>query len=74
MDAYFTKEKINAITEFLNEKTVVESKKVDNIEFQETGYKKGHTPPADGYRPLTDDFCFRGVDKHWWLHFKVSVP
>ena len=74
MDAYFTKEKINAITEFLNEKTVVESKKIDNIEFQETGYKKGHTPPADGYRPLTDDFCFRGVDKHWWLHFKVSVP
>ena len=74
MDTYFTKEKINSIAEFLNEKIVVESKKIENIEFLESGYKKGHTPPACGYRPLSDDFCFSGIDKHWWLHFKVTVP
>ncbi len=74
MDLYFTKEKVTAITKFLEEKIIATSHKIVNIDFQETDYKKGHIPPASGYQPLSENYCFHGIDKHWWLHFKVTVP
>ncbi len=48
---------------------------VKNIEIcAADGYKKGTTPPADGWRPVGDSILFTGMDEHYWFRTKLHTP
>ncbi len=44
---------------------------MENPEYVESEYKVGHTPPSDGWKPLT---YISGADQHFWIHGKLRTP
>lgn len=44
---------------------------IETPEFVESDYKVGHTPPADGWKPLTY-VC--GKEQHFWVRGKLQTP
>lgn len=44
---------------------------LENLEIVECGYKEGHTPPAEGWAPLS---ALRGAHKHYWIRGSFKTP
>ena len=65
------KEKLQTFCKKLLEWSVVPVCQLTDLEAVECGYKKGHTPPEDGWLPLT---FMHGKDKHYWIRTKLHTP
>lgn len=65
------KEKLQTFCKTLKAHAMQTVAVIDGIEAVESGYKKGHTPPAEGWQKAT---AFKGEHKHWWLRFSVKTP
>lgn len=65
------KEKLQTFCKTLKAQAMQPFVVIDEIEAVECGYKKGNTPPADGWQKAT---AFKGAHKHWWLRFSVKTP
>lgn len=66
-----TYEQLLVLCRTLNTNSRIQLSTVDGIEVVECGYKKGHTPPADGWQPLG---ALVGAHKHYWLRGKFRTP
>ncbi|MBQ9783686.1 MAG: alpha-mannosidase [Clostridia bacterium] len=44
------------------------------VEYCPTGYKKGNTPPAEGWMPYHPDIPLKGMDGHYWLRASFTTP
>ena len=47
---------------------------LNGVEYCPCGYKKGHTPPTDGWMPYTSDMPFLGTDDHAWFRAFFRTP
>ncbi len=66
------------VLSFLNTISGFVYRKLDDIRDIEIcptdGYKKGNTPPADGWRSCDGDILFSGMDEHYWFRAKLRTP
>ena len=65
------KERLNKLCEKIKEYSEIFVFDIKNLEVTETGYKKGHTPPADGWAPLG---ILQGAHKHFWIKACFKTP
>ncbi|MBR5314369.1 MAG: alpha-mannosidase [Clostridia bacterium] len=65
------KERINKLCEKLLSLSSRKILSVEGLEYVESGYKVGHTPPNDGWKELG---IIKGAHKHFWLRGKFATP
>lgn len=65
------KERLNKLCENLREFQTRATKRIDNLEMVESGYKKGHTPPKSGWAPIS---IIQGAHKHFWIRGSFTTP
>jgi len=65
------KEKLQTFCNHLLEWSVQPVEALTDLEVAESGYKKGHTPPAEGWTKLS---YLQGRDRHFWIRTKVQTP
>ena len=46
--------------------------KIEDLSYQKTEYKKGHTPPKRGYNVYEPNTHLAGVDTHYWFKFNFE--
>ena len=44
------------------------------VEYVPCGYKKGNTPPTEGWMPYNPDIPLKGMDGHYWLRSSFRTP
>ncbi len=65
------KERLNKLCEKLCAYATRETKSIDNLEIVESEYKKGHTPPENGWAPIS---IIQGAHKHFWIRGSFTTP
>ncbi len=65
------KEKLQTFCKVLLQHSMQTVSVIEGTEVVESGYKKGHTPPAGLWQPFR---FLRGADKHFWLRFSFHTP
>lgn len=70
----FVINKIGKTCEMLKEQMSQEICKLENLEYQKTEYKKGHTPPKSNYMPYVPNTHIFGADTHYWFRFNFTTP
>lgn len=68
------KEKIRVLKDNLFSQSRRTVFKIENAEFVQSGYKKGHTPPTEGYTPCAPYQRYVGLDNHYWIKAKFTTP
>ena len=64
------KERLNKLCEKLRVYSVQYVAEVSGLEFVDSGYKIGHTPPKNGWRTLG---IIQGEHKHFWIRAKFAT-
>ncbi len=66
------------VLSFLNTVSGLVYRKLDNVENIEMcptdGYKKGNTPPTEGWNKCGESILFTGMDEHYWFRAKLHTP
>ncbi len=65
------------ITSLLNVLNEARSRKLfdpNGIEYCSSDFKRGNTPPADGWMPFTEQTWLSGNDVHFWLRTSFRTP
>ncbi|HOP10750.1 MAG TPA: alpha-mannosidase [Oscillospiraceae bacterium] len=71
----FIKDKIRVTCEQLKKYAYEDLGTVENLEFVESEYKDGNTPPESGWKPFSpENDRLGGREKHWWMRTKLHVP
>ena len=65
------KEKLFKTCQVLQKYTDSVLEKIQGLEMVESGYKVGHTPPAEGWKPLG---LIHGAHKHFWIRGSFRTP
>lgn len=47
---------------------------ITGMEYCPTPYKKGNTPPTEGWMPYTSDMPLQGHDSHYWIRASLDTP
>ena len=47
---------------------------ITNVEYCVCGYKKGNTPPSEGWMPYDSNILLEGLDGHYWLRASFVTP
>ena len=70
----FIYQKVRTLTDKMHSLMFLPPEPLPGLEYQESGYKKGSTPPSDGYRPFAPDTLLSGRDSHFWFHLQFRTP
>ncbi|MBQ6240519.1 MAG: alpha-mannosidase [Firmicutes bacterium] len=70
----FIYQKVRTLTDKMQSLMFLPPEPITGMEYQECGYKKGSTPPSDGYRPFAPDTLLSGRDSHFWFHLQFRTP
>ena len=70
----FVAEKIKKTCEMLEKYISQEICKLEDLKYQKTEYKKGHTPPKMGYKAYVPHTSLYGADTHYWFKFQFETP
>lgn len=66
----FISEKIEENLKLLSSQKIVESKKLEPIEYVKTGYKNDNYFPNNGWEDFDTGFNFTQIDEHYYFHIK----
>ena len=47
---------------------------ITGVEYCSCGYKKGNTPPMEGWMPYNPNLLLEGLDGHYWLRASFVTP
>lgn len=72
MDFLF--EKVNVLCKKLESLCMTPAGEIGPMECVPCGYKKGCTPPAEGWQPFTPGSRVSGKDGHLWFHMHFTAP
>ena len=71
----FIKDKIRVTCEQLKKYIYEDLGAVEGLEFVESAYKDGNTPPESGWKPFSSEKDrLGGRDQHWWMRAKLKAP
>ncbi len=70
----YDNDKVKITYERLGEHMIKNVMSVTEMEYQETGYKKGNEPPKDGWMPFPLNTRIGGAEKHFWFKAKFKTP
>lgn len=58
-------EKIGVLCRLLEKQQVIETHRIEEVQYQPCGYQQDGGIPAEGYRPFTDCAELSGKDRHF---------
>lgn len=67
-------EKIGVLCRLLEKQQVIETHRIEEVQYQPCGYQQDGGIPAEGYRPFTDCAELSGKDRHFWFQLYLRTP